>query len=359
MNTLGQNIRLTLFGASHDPIVGCVVDGIPSGYYVDEDKIESDLFLRKPIEGVGTSRTEDDIPAISGLKDGVTTGNPIVISFANTNISSSDYDNMKNIPRPGHADYPAYCKYGEFRDFRGGGMFSGRMTVPLVAAGAMLRDFIGSFGISVGSYVSQIGKVSDNFSYSAKEICVVSRTNRIRAMSQNLEMKMKAEILAAKSDGDSVGGKVRCVASGIPTGLGEPFFDTLDGEISKAVFSVPGVKGISFGAGFNSCGLRGSENNDSYRVSNGNIFTETNHAGGVVGGMSDGAPLDFSVAFKPTPSIAKPQTSVNLVNFAEAELLIKGRHDPCIATRGAIVIEAVTILTLSDLLIRGGYSCQN
>lgn len=359
MNTIGQSLKLTLFGASHDECIGCILDGLPAGFYVNEDIIEKDLMLRKPVPSIGTSRVEDDIPAISGVLNGCTTGAPLLITFANNNIRDSDYDAMKRVPRPGHADYPAFCKYGSARDVRGGGMFSGRMTTPLVAAGALLRDFIGSAGISVGSYVNRIGNIIDNGVYTPEEILRVSRTNSVRAMSQELEMQMKAEILAAKSDGDSVGGQVRCCAFGIPPGIGEPFFDTLDGEISKAVFAVPGVKGISFGAGFKAAGLRGSQNNDSYRIFNGEIHTTSNNAGGVLGGMSDGAPLDFSVVFKPTPSIAKQQNSVDLTTLDDAELLVRGRHDPCIATRGAIVVEAMTVFTLADLLLRGGFSCRN
>ncbi|HJJ48626.1 MAG TPA: chorismate synthase [Methanocorpusculum sp.] len=359
MNTIGSSLKLTLFGASHDPFIGCIIDGIPAGYLIDEDKIYEDLALRKPAPGIGTARTEDDIPAISGLFNGVTTGKPLTITFANTNINDKDYDTIQRVPRPGHADYPAFCKYGASRDVRGGGMFSGRMTAPLVACGAILRDFCGAFGISVGSYVSRIGNVVDTGEYLPDEIMRVSRTNALRAMSQHLEMQMKAEILAAKSDGDSVGGIVRCVSAGLPPGLGEPFFDTLDGEIAKAVFAIPGIKGISFGAGFASAKMRGSENNDSYRMENGSVETESNNAGGVLGGMANGAALDFSVVFKPTPSIAKPQKSVDLVDYSDAQLFVKGRHDPCIAPRGAIVVEAMTLFVLSDLLIRGGYAaCQ-
>lgn len=360
MNTLGNAIRLTLFGASHDSCIGCVLDGLPAGFYVNEATIENDLQLRKPAPGIGTVRVEDDIPAISGLLDNTTTGAPLVITIGNGNIRDADYEAMRRVPRPGHADYPAYCKYGTAHDIRGGGQFSGRMTAALVAAGAVLRDFIGMAGISVGSYVNRIGRVIDTGVYRPEEIMRVSRTNPLRAMSQELEMQMRAEILAAKADGDSVGGQVRCIAAGIPAGLGEPFFDSLDGEIAKAVFAVPGVKGISFGAGFAAAGLRGSMNNDSYRIgADGFVCTSSNHAGGVLGGMSDGAPLDFQAAFKPTPSIAKQQNSVDLTTLADAELLVGGRHDPCIAPRGAIVVEAMTIFTLADLLIRGGYACRN
>ena len=335
MNTIGNAIRLTLFGASHDTCIGCVIDGIPAGFAVNTETITRDLALRKPAPGIGTPRAEPDIPEIVGLLDGKTTGAPLVLRIENTNIRDSDYDELRRVPRPGHADYPAYCKYGLSHDIRGGGMFSGRMTAVLVAAGAILRDFLAAFGISVGSYTSRIGSVVDAASYSAEEI------------------------LSAKADGDSVGGVIRCVASGLPAGLGEPFFDTLDGEIAKAVFAVPGVKGIEFGAGFAASAMRGSENNDSYRMADGAVRTKTNNAGGILGGMANGAELSFAVAFKPTPSIAKAQDSVDLFAGTDAELAVRGRHDPCIAPRGAVVVEAMTIFVIADLLIRGGFACRN
>lgn len=355
MNRIGESITLTLFGASHDSRIGCVIDGIPPGYPVNVESIAADLDLRKPSAGIGTPRVEADIPEISGVVDGITTGCPIVITFSNSNTRSSDYEQLRRVPRPGHADYPAVSKYGPAHDIRGGGMFSGRMTTPLVAAGALLRDLVGSLGISVGSYVTRIGSVTDTNTYDPADVLTGSRTNPLRAMSSQIEDQMRAEILAAKSEGDSVGGIVRCFATGLPAGLGEPFFDTLDGEISKAVFGIPGVKAIGFGEGFAAACLRGSENNDAYRIQNGSVITLTNHAGGVLGGMSNGAVLDFSVAFKPTPSIAKQQMSVDLLTREDADLSVKGRHDPCIANRGAIVVEAMTVLTLADLAARGGF----
>lgn len=356
MNTLGTYLRLTLFGASHDECVGCVIDGVPAGCFVDEESIVADLNLRRPASGIGTSRQELDVPTITGLRDGCTTGSPVTITFANTDVRSADYDGR--IPRPGHADYPAYCKYGKDFDARGGGMFSGRMTAPLVAAGGMFRPLLQSSGITVGSYLTRVGCITDTGCYAPDEICRVSRTNPLRAMGAELEMQMRAEILAAKSDGDSVGGSVRCVVAGLPPGLGEPFFDSLDGELAHAVFAVPGIKGVSFGEGFAAASMRGSEHNDSYISSaDGGIRMETNHAGGVLGGMADGAPLVMDAVFKPTASIARPQKSVNLVTQEETELFVHGRHDPCIAPRGAVVIEAVTIFTIADLLFRGGYLC--
>ena len=355
MNRIGEAITLTLFGASHDSRIGCIIDGIPPGFSVNDDLITADLELRKPSEGIGTPRVETDIPEISGVVNGITTGCPVVITFSNNNTKSSDYEQLRRVPRPGHADYPAVCKFGPAHDIRGGGMFSGRMTTPLVAAGALLRDLLGSAGISVGSYVTRIGSVIDTNTYDAADIMTRSRANPLRAMSSEIESRMRAEILSAKSEGDSVGGIVRCFAAGLPAGLGEPFFDTLDGEISKAVFGIPGVKAIGFGEGFAAAGLRGSGNNDAYRFEGDSVVTLTNHAGGVLGGMSSGGVLDFSVAFKPTPSIAKKQMSVDLVTREDVDLSVKGRHDPCIANRGAIVVEAMTVFTLADLALRGGF----
>ncbi|MCZ9312070.1 MAG: chorismate synthase [Methanocorpusculum sp.] len=354
MNTIGTAVQLTLFGASHDSRIGCVIDGVPAGTPVSIDRMLADLALRKPAPGIGTPRVEADMPEISGILNGVATGAPVVITFANANTKSSDYEDLRLTPRPGHADYPALCKYREAHDIRGGGMFSGRMTTPLVAAGALLRDMIGPLGISIGSYLSRIGNVVDAGEYAAEEL-VRSRDNPLRAMSGDLAGRMRAEILAAKAEGDSVGGIVRCMASGLPVGLGEPFFDTLDGEIAKAVFAVPGVKGISFGSGFAAAALHGSENNDPYRIVDGSVAAVTNHAGGVLGGMANGSVLDFSVAFKPTPSITGVQQTVNLRDGTNADLSVQGRHDPCIANRGAIVVEAMTAFVLADLCVRGGY----
>lgn len=320
---------------------------------VSAERMLADLVLRKPVPGIGTARVEADIPEISGIVNGTATGAPVVINFPNTNTKSSDYECFRRTLRPGHADYPALCKYGAARDLRGGGMFSGRMTTPLVAAGAVMRDMLKPLGISVGSYV-RIGTVTDPAVYAA-EVLVRSRNNPLRAMSSELAEQMQSEILAAKAVGDSVGGIVRCMATGIPAGLGEPFFDALDGEIAKAVFAVPGIKGVSFGRGFGAAAVPGSENNDAYHMDAGRVVTTTNHAGGVLGGMASGRTLEFSVAFKPTPSIARVQNTVDLISRTDAELAVRGRHDPCIANRGAVVVEAMTAFVLADLAVRGGY----
>lgn len=355
MNTLGSALRLTLFGASHDTCIGCVLDGIPSGYPIDEKRIAADLELRRPAAGIGTERHEPDIPVITGIRNGKTTGIPLTITFTNEDIA--DCTTSLQIPRPGHADYPAYCKYGSAFDARGGGMFSGRMTAPLVAVGGLLRPFLFSFGIEVGSYLTQVGTITDLGNYTPDRVFTQSRTNSLRAMNKECEEQMRAEIREAKANGDSVGGSVRCMATGLPVGLGEPFFDSLDGVLAHAIFSVPGIKGVSFGEGFHASSLRGSENNDGYRIAgNGNLKTETNHAGGILGGMANGSPLVMDVAFKPTPSISRFQHSVNLLTRTETDVSVHGRYDACIAPRGAIVVEAVTIFTIADFLIRGGYA---
>ena len=359
MNTLGHSIHITLFGASHAASVGCVLEGMPAGCPVDTESIAADLALRRPAPGIGTARHEPDVPVIEGLEDGYTAGKPIRFTFANTDVRSEDYVRDGRVPRPGHADYPAWCRYGDAYDFRGGGMFSGRMTAPLVAVGGMLRPILADMGIQVGSYMRRIGSVADEGVYTPEEIFRQSRTNPLRAMRSDIEEKMRAEILAAKAEGDSVGGAVRCVAAGIPAGLGEPFFDSLDGELARAVFAVPGIKAVSFGEGFAASSMRGSANNDGYRYgADGSVELTSNHAGGVLGGLADGAPLVMDAAFKPTPSISRQQTSINLDTHQNADLSVVGRHDPCIAPRGAIVLEAMTLFTLTDFLIRGGFAFQ-
>lgn len=355
MNTLGHTLKLTLFGKSHSETLGCILAGLPPGVFVDLDAIKEDLVLRKPTFGIGTTRIEADVPEIKNLSKGKTTGEDVIISFENQNVESLVYETFKTCPRPGHADYPALIKYGESHDIRGGGIFSGRMTLPLVAAGALLRSFVKEAGVEVGSYVTRIGKISDENAYEPSDILKLSRTNPLRAMNSRTAELMQKEILSAKTDGDSVGGVVRCVATKVPIGVGEPFFDTLDGEVSKAIFSIPGVKGISFGAGFLAAEKRGSENNDWYFSNGKNIFSKTNSAGGVLGGMANGSPLDFTVAFKPTPSIQRQQQTVNIKTLAETKLSIAGRHDPCIVPRAAIAVEAMTVFTIADLLMRGGY----
>lgn len=356
MNTIGTAFRITLFGSSHGPAVGCTVDGCPPGIPIRREDIEGDLSLRRPEPGIGTARRErDTIGIISGLVDSVSTGTPITITIANRDVDSSKYIRFKRIPRPGHADFPAIMRYGEAHDIRGGGQFSGRMTAPMVAAGTVAKALLSTLGVEVAAYTHSIGKVVDDDTYGFQQVLEESRQNSIRAASAEMAELMRNEILSAAEDGDSVGGSIQCLCNGLPVGVGEPFFDTLEGEISKMLFSIPGVRGVEFGSGFRATGMRGSEHNDPYAVLEGQVITVTNHHGGVLGGLSTGMPLMIRVAFKPTASIAKEQKSVDLATMRETSLMIEGRHDPCIVPRAAVVVEAVVAIVLADLCLRGGF----
>ncbi|HUL39679.1 MAG TPA: chorismate synthase, partial [Methanomassiliicoccales archaeon] len=313
MNTYGMAFRVTVFGSSHGPGIGCVVDGCPSGIEVTSEKVQRELDRRRPSPAIGTPRTEEDLVLIqSGVHEGRTTGSPLQMFIENRDRDSSKYAAFKRTPRPGHADYPAMVKYGPGHDIRGGGQFSGRMTAPLVAAGSVAKSLLEREGIRFAAYTLAIGKVRDEMERSLEEVADKVYERPARAATDRLDEDMRSEILAAKEDGDSVGGIVRCLVEGLPVGLGEPFFDTLDGELAKLLFAVPAVKGVEFGSGFQASRMRGSENNDVYRFEGDEVRTATNHAGGVLGGMSNGMPLDLKVAFKPTASIPKAQRTVDL-----------------------------------------------
>ncbi|MDH7507898.1 MAG: chorismate synthase [Methanomassiliicoccales archaeon] len=356
MNTIGTLFRLTLFGTSHGPCIGCVVDGCPPGLSIDEETIQKELELRKPDTEVGTTRTEDDsVQILSGIINGITTGAPITLTLVNKDTDSSKYEIFRRIPRPGHADYPALMKYGRFHDLRGGGQFSGRMTVAIVAAGAIAKILLRQIDVSIAAYTQSIGKIVDNDEHSFDDILNERVKNSIRAASSRYADLMKKEILEAKEDGDSVGGVVKCIVVGLPVGVGEPFFDTLEGELAKMIFAIPAVRGIEFGAGFRAAMMRGSEHNDPYVIEKGRISTLSNNSGGVLGGLSVGTPLVFRVAFKPTSSIKKKQQSIDIDRLEPATLKIEGRHDPCVVPRAVAVVEAATAITLADLCMRGGF----
>lgn len=357
MNTIGTRFRVTLFGASHDTCIGCVIDGIPAGIEIDLEYIQKEVDCRKPVALIGTPRKEEDkVEILAGLKEDVTTGTPLVIQIKNSNTDSSKYEKFKVIPRPGHADFPAFEKYGPAHDIRGGGQFSGRMTAPLTAAGAVAKEMLLGIDIKIAAYTQRIGSINDPEEHSFKEIKQETKENPVHAADSEIALDMLNEILIAKEDGDSVGGVVRCLTEGLPVGVGEPFFDTLDGEIAKMMFAIPGVKGIEFGAGFRAAEMRGSVHNDPYVVVDDyQIKTGTNNAGGVLGGLSNSMPLDFRVAFKPTASIFKEQKSVNLGKMEEETLLIEGRHDPCIVPRAVAPVEAATAIVLTDLCLRGDF----
>ncbi len=356
MNTIGFALRLTVFGSSHGPGVGSVLDGCPAGIPVTAEMVQKEVDLRKPSAGIGTARAEEDIVQVqSGLLEGRTTGAPIQFFIANKDTDSSKYQAFRVTPRPGHADYPALVKYGEDHDIRGGGQFSGRMTAPLVAAGAVARSMLVTKGIRIAAYSQAIGKVVDDKERGFPEINENHFKHPTRAADHEVAKRMEKEILSAGKEGDSVGGIVRCLVVGLPVGVGEPFFDSLDGELAKMMFAIPAVKGVEFGAGFRSAKMRGSEHNDPFIMVNGEVRTETNNAGGILGGLSDGMPVDLRVAFKPTASISKEQRTVDLSKKEDATIRVQGRHDPCIVPRAVVVVEAAAALVIADLLLRGGF----
>jgi chorismate synthase len=356
MNTIGTLLRLTIFGSSHGPGIGCVLDGVPAGIEVEEIDIQRELDLRRPSGALGTPRAEaDKVEIMAGVKDGKSTGAPIVLFIANKDTDSSKYDKFKVVPRPGHADLTALKKYGECLDMRGGGQFSGRMTAPMVAAGAIAKEMLRTMNVQVAAYTQRLGKVEDVEERTFKEVRRQAKDNPVRAADPAIALDMIAEIMKAKEDGDSVGGVVRCLTLGLPIGVGEPFFDSLEGELAKMIFAIPGVKGIEFGVGFKAASMRGSEHNDSFTVKDGEIETITNNAGGVLGGLSNGMPLDFRVAFKPTASISLEQKSIDLDRMEDTTIKVEGRHDPCIVPRAVVVVEAATALVLADLCMRGDF----
>ncbi len=356
MNTIGFALRLTLFGSSHGPGVGSVLDGCPSGVPITTEMIQREVDLRKPAPGIGTARVEEDIVQVqSGILEGKTTGAPIQFFIANKDSDSSKYQAFRVTPRPGHADYPALVKYGPEHDIRGGGQFSGRMTAPLVAAGAVAKSMLAIKGVSIAAYSQSIGNVTDDKERSFSDISENRFNHSTRAADPRVAAGMEREILAAAKEGDSVGGIVRCLVDGLPVGVGEPFFDSLDAELAKMMFSIPAVKGVEFGAGFRSTKMRGSEHNDPFKIVDGRVTTVTNHAGGILGGLSDGMPLDLRVAFKPTASIAKEQRTVDLKRKKDTTIKVQGRHDPCIVPRAVVVVEAAAALVIADLSLRGGF----
>jgi chorismate synthase len=342
MYRLGRNISVHLFGSSHGPCVGCIIEGLPKGTVISADRIAIEMELRKPKEGIGTPRKEKDIVEITGDINGKTIGSPVTMTIRNENTHGRSYSQFKDKPRPGHADLPALMRFRDF-DIRGGGQFSGRLTAPLVAAGAVMKDLLRSKGIEINAFARSIGSVEDP----EKNVSDVQLTDT-RARTPALDEKMKKEILKASEDGDSVGGVVECIVTGLPIGFGGIWFEGLDSEIASAIFSIPAVKGIEFGKGFELSKMKGSESNDPYTIVNNKIVAEKNDMGGIVGGMSNGMPVVFKVAFKPTPSIAKEQSTVDLKTMTQTSIKIEGRHDPCIVPRAVSVVEAVTAIVIAD-----------
>ena len=346
----GSTLCLSIFGQSHSEAIGMTLDGLPAGIPVDPDRLQQFLNRRAPGQNEWSTprREEDRAEFLCGLKDGITCGAPLTALIRNRNTRGKDYESLRVIPRPGHVDYTAQVKYSGFQDYNGGGHFSGRLTAPLCIAGGILLQFLERQGITVNARILRIADVTDD----APFLCSVA-DKLFPVVSDEASRRMQKTISEARSEGDSVGGVVECVVRGAPAGLGNPIFDGVENRIAQLMFAVPAVKGIEFGAGFAAAGMHGSENNDEYSIQNGKVRTCTNHAGGILGGITNGEEIVFRAAFKPTPSIAKPQRSVNLESMQPEILEITGRHDPCIVPRAVPVAEAVAAVALSDLILRG------
>ena len=354
-NSLGKLFRITSFGESHGGLISIVVDGCPAGLTITEADIQSELDKRKP--GTSTLTTprkeEDRVKILSGILGEHTTGAPICLLVWNKNTDSGEYRKSKFLPRPGHADYTAYMKYGGFNDYRGGGIFSGRVTAGFVMAGAIARKLIGLIGLKVLAHTVEIGGIAAQ-PKDLEEIRENVAKNQVGCADPEAAREMATAIKKAKGEGDSLGGIIESIALNVPMGLGEPIFDTLEGELAKALFAIPAVKGVEFGSGFSAARKKGSENNDPFVIKDGKIVTTTNNAGGILGGISSGMPIVVRVAIKPTSSIAQRQQTVNMKALESANTEIKGRHDACIVPRAVVVVEAMTAITLADFALRAG-----
>ena len=353
----GKLLRISVFGQSHGRAIGVNIDGLPAGESIDLQELDAFLDRRKPGKSpLSTTRKESDAPIfLSGLEHGVTCGAPLCAIIENSDQHSSDYQELQDKPRPGHADYTAYIKWDGHADMRGGGHFSGRLTAPLCIAGGIAKQILSRHGVHVGAHLASVGDVED--------LPFPLRPNRslfdavaakpFPVLDDAVGERMQALILEARQHLDSVGGVIECAAVGVPAGLGEPMFEGLENRLAAALFGIPAVKGVEFGAGFAAARSRGSQNNDAFAVEDGEIVTCTNHAGGILGGISTGMPIILRTAIKPTPSISQPEQTVSLRAREDAELVVRGRHDPCIAHRAVPVVEAVTAAVLLDLLLEG------
>ncbi len=352
---IGKALKISVFGQSHGRAIGVVVDGLPAGLRLDEEALYGFMCRRKPgTSRLSTQRKEDDRPVfLSGLVDGVTAGSPLCAVIENGDTRSGDYAGLTDLPRPSHADYTAKMRYGEAVDMRGSGHFSGRLTAPLCIAGGVAKQILESKGIYVGAHLLSVERERDEpFPlHPTKELFDAVARKPIPVLSDAAGERMAQAVEAARAEADSVGGVIECAAVGLPAGLGSPIFDGIENRLAAALFGVPAVKGVEFGAGFEAATMRGSRHNDPYIVENGKIRTAKNDAGGIIGGITTGMPLVLKCAMKPTPSIGRPQQSVRLSTMEPEELTVKGRHDPCVAIRAVPVIEAVTAFTLLDILL--------
>ena len=350
-NTFGNVVTLTLFGESHGPAIGAVLDGLAPGIKIDEEQIRHQLSLRRPAGKISTARQESDpFEIVSGVFNGYSTGTPLCIIIPNSAQKSKDYSASRAKARPGHADYTAYCKYHGFEDYRGGGHFSGRITAALVAAGAILMGALAQKGISIGTHMSECAGVQDRpFDHYQEDFKRLSKLP-FSVLSKEAAGEMREKIESAAAEGDSVGGILETAVVGLPAGLGEPWFDSVESLLAHGLFSIPGVKGVSFGKGFSFSQMKGSEANDPFVMDGERVATVTNNNGGINGGITNGMPLLIKTAVKPTPSIYKEQKTIDFMAGQNADLLIEGRHDPCIVHRARVVVDSICALVIADLL---------
>lgn len=352
----GNKLKVSIFGESHGAGIGITIDGLPSGVEIDMEEVLKEMARRAPGKSkLSTARKEGDKPEIlSGFFEGKTTGTPLCAIIRNSDQHSKDYGKLKDLMRPGHADYPGFIRYKGFNDYRGGGHFSGRITAPLVFAGAVCKQVLQERGINIGAHVKSIGNIYDkgfNEVDITKELLDSLKVNELPLLCPEKEEAMRNTILEARSDCDSVGGTIECTVIGIDAGIGNPFFDSVESTLAHLMFSVPAVKGIEFGKGFEMSELRGSQCNDEYYYDGDKVKTYTNNNGGITGGITNGMPILFKVGIKPTPSIAKKQKTIDIAEKKDSELVIEGRHDPCIVQRAVPVIEAVTAIGVLDLVL--------
>ncbi len=351
--SIGSIFKVTVFGESHGRGIGAVIDGCPAGLEITPGDIQKEMDKRRPQKAAfSTARTEEDkVQVFSGVFNNHTTGAPICLMVLNRDADSSAYEKIKDTPRPGHADYTAFVKYGGFSDYRGGGRFSGRITAGFVMAGAVAKKLLSTIGVEVLAHTFAIGGIEAAHK-TIDEIRKNTADSPLRCADPEAGAKMTALIEKTRVEGDSLGGVIEGIAVNVPAGLGEPVFDTAEGEMTKALFAIPAVKGVEFGAGFKSAGMKGSENNDPFAISNGRVVTQSNNAGGILGGITSGMPVVVRVAVKPTPSISRPQQTIDLKNMKETALKIEGRHDACIVPRAVVVVESMMSITIADLVLR-------
>ncbi len=347
-SSYGKDLRITIFGQSHAPAIGVTIEGLRAGLPIDMGALETFLARRAPGRAAyATARKEEDRPEfLCGVKNGVTTGTPLTAIIRNTDARSGDYTALMHTPRPGHADYTGWVKYGDAGDFAGGGHFSGRMTAPLCIAGGICLQLLEREGIRVWSHIASIGPVKDEGPWPAS-----TAGREFPTLSPTREAEMRRAIADARAAGDSLGGVIECAVVGAPAGLGDPMFDGMENRLAAILFGIPAVKGVEFGAGFAAAQMRGSENNDAFAVENGRVVTRTNHSGGILGGITTGMPVEFAVAVKPTPSIARVQDTVDLRTMEPAQVTVGGRHDPCIVPRAVPCVEAAAAVAVYDALL--------